>query len=363
MNEVPTVKRATFDTDKKRALDAISQAQFIAFAPYIFQASDILRDSNILREIEDSRDNGQSIEDLSAKVNMSRYAVRVLLEAGLGIGLVYTKNEKFYLAKTGHFFLNDQMTRINTDFMRDVCYDGAKDLKASLMEGKPRGLKHLGNWDTIYQGLSILPEPANTSWFNFDHYYSDNAFPQALPLVFSHNPKKVMDIGANTGKFTLACLEYDKNVHVGLVDLGVQLNVAKKNIEDAGFNNRVSYHERNVLDASAKLPEGYDVIWMSQFLDCFAEDEIVAILRKCYDALNDDGRIFTNETFWDRQRFEASAFSLQMTSLYFTTMANGNSQMYSLELFSKLIDRAGFSIVNQTDDVGLGHTVLELVKK
>ncbi len=363
MTETTEIKRAAFDTDKKRALEAISQAQFIAFAPYIFQASVILRDSNILKEIESARNEGLTVDDIVSKVNMSTYAVRVLLEAGLGIGLVYTKEGKFFLAKTGHFFLNDQMTKINTDFMRDVCYDGAQDLKASLLEGKPRGLRHLGDWETIYQGLSILPEPANTSWFNFDHYYSDNAFPQALPLVFAHNPKKIMDIGANTGKFTLACLEYDKQVHVGLVDLGVQLNVAKKNIEEAGYTDRVSYHERNVLDANAKLPEGYDVIWMSQFLDCFAEDEIVSILRKCYDALNDGGRVFTNETFWDRQRFEASAFSLQMTSLYFTTMANGNSQMYSLELFSKLIEKAGFTIVNQTDDVGLGHTILELVKK
>ncbi|MGN6478025.1 MAG: methyltransferase, partial [Flavipsychrobacter sp.] len=216
---------------------------------------------------------------------------------------------------------------------------------------------------TIYQGLSILPEPAKTSWFNFDHYYSDNAFPAALPLVFAGNPRRVMDIGANTGKFTLACLEYNSEVEVGLVDLKVQLNVAAKNIEEAGYSNRVQYHERNVLDKNAELPEGYDVIWMSQFLDCFADEEIVSILEKCHRALPAHGSIFINETFWDKQRFEASAFSLQMTSLYFTTMANGNSQMYDSEVFVKLIDKAGFDVVKQTDNVGLSHTILELKKK
>jgi tRNA(1-methyladenosine) methyltransferase and related methyltransferases len=363
MIDTPAHKKALFETDKKRAVDAISQAQFIAFAPYVFQASVILRDSGILKEIENSRSEGMTIEELKGKVNMSTYAVRVLLEAGLGIGLVYCQDDKYMLAKTGHFFLNDPMTKINTDFMRDVCYDGAQDLKAALTDGKPRGLRHLGPWETIYQGLSILPEPANTSWFNFDHYYSDNAFPQAMPLVFAGNPKKVMDIGANTGKFTLACLEHNSEVEVGLVDLQVQLNVAKKNIEAAGFGDRVQYHERNVLDTSSELPEGYDVIWMSQFLDCFAEDEVVMILEKCGRALNPGGRIFVNETFWDRQRFEASAFSLQMTSLYFTTMANGNSQMYSLKLFTKLIEKAGFEILHETDNVGLSHTILELKKK
>ena len=89
---------------------------------------------------------------------MGHYAVRVLLEAGLGIGLVYRREGKYFLSKTGHFFINHQMTVVNTDFMRDVCYAGAQDLEQSLAQGKPLGLKHLGNWDTIYQGLSILPE-------------------------------------------------------------------------------------------------------------------------------------------------------------------------------------------------------------
>jgi ubiquinone/menaquinone biosynthesis C-methylase UbiE len=363
MVDTTTFKPVSFDADRKPAIDAISMAQFIAFAPYVFQASVILRDSNILKEVEASRNEGLTLDDVMAKVNMSEYAVRVLLEAGLGIGLVFRKEGRYFLAKTGHFFLNHPMTRINTDFMRDVCYDGAQDLLQSLKDGKPRGLRHLGNWETIYQGLSILPEPAKTSWFNFDHYYSDKAFPEALPLIFEQKPKKIMDIGANTGKFTLACLEHNSEVEVGLVDLKVQLDVAKQNITEAGFSNRVQYHERDILAPDTELPQGYDLIWMSQFLDCFADNEIIFILEKCHRALPENGSIFINETFWDRQRFEASAFSLQMTSLYFTTMANGNSQMYDSEVYLKLIDKTGFEVVRQSDNIGLSHTILELRKK
>lgn len=363
MIETQEKRQALFSDDKMSALQAISQAQFIAFAPYIFQASVLLRDKGILKLVDEARMDGISIETIEAKTGLTHYAIRVLLEAGLGIGLVYRKEEKFSLTKTGHFFINNPMSVVNTDFMRDVCYDGAKDLEASIIEGKPKGLKHLGNWETIYQGLSLLEEPAKTSWFNFDHYYSDNAFPEALPLVFASQPKKVMDIGANTGKFSLACLNYDASVEIGLVDLQVQLNVAKKNIDDAGFSDRVNYYAVNMLDETTALPKGYDIIWMSQFLDCFSDDEILSILRKCHDALETNGRVFINETFWDVQRFPASAFSLQMTSLYFTTMANGNSQMYDSKVFLKQIDKAGFNIIKQTDDIGLSHTLLELQKK
>ena len=351
-----------FSTDKKSALDAISHAQFIAFAPYIFQASVLLRDKGILKHLESKRSAGDTLDATATATGLRLYEVRVLLEAGLGIGLVHRKEDVYFLSKTGHFFLNDAMTRVNTDFMRDVCYDGAQDLEASLKDGKPRGLRHLGDWDTIYQGLSILPEPANHSWFAFDHYYSDNAFPEALPLVFDHAPKKILDIGSNTGKWALACLDHNESVELGLVDLQVQLNVATKNLNDAGYNARYKAFACDMLDPESKLPEGYDIIWMSQFLDCFADSEIVAILQKCHAALPDNGRVFINETFWDCQRFEASAMSLQMTSLYFTTMANGNSQMYDSLVFKKFIDQAGFVVLQQHNNIGLGHTILELKK-
>lgn len=356
-------KAGMFEKEKKSALDAISQAQFIAFAPYIFNASVILRDSGILRTVESSRLEGITLEDVVAKVDMTHYGVRILLEAALGIGLVLRKEDKYFLSKTGHFFLNDAMTRVNTDFMRDVCYEGAKELDKSIENGKPEGLKYLGDWSTIYQGLSVLPEPAKTSWFNFDHYYSDHSFPEAMPMIFEHQPKKIMDIGANTGKFTLTCLNYNSDVELGLVDLGIQLKVAQKNIADAGFEGRAQLHERNVLDKDSELPQGYDIIWMSQFLDCFADEEVIFILEKCHRALNEGGRVFINELFWDRQKFEASAFSLQMTSLYFTTMANGNSQMYDSKVFLQLVDKAGFDIVSEKDNIGQVHTILELKKK
>jgi 2-polyprenyl-3-methyl-5-hydroxy-6-metoxy-1,4-benzoquinol methylase len=355
--------RHLFEEDKKPAVQAIRDAQFIAFAPYVFQASLILRDKGILKFVEDAHTNGASIREVADAIAVPYYGIRVLMEAALGIGLMFRKEDRYYLSKTGHVFLNHPVARINTDFMRDVCYDGAKDLEASIMDGKPRGLKHLGDWDTIYQGLSILPEPANASWFAFDHYYSDHAFPEILPIVFETLPKKILDIGANTGKWVKACLDYNKEVHVGLVDLQVQLNVAKQNIDALGYADRVTYHPHNILDNNLELPKGYDVMFMSQFLDCFADKEIVAILKKCHAALADNGRVFINETFWDCQRFEASAFSLQMASLYFTTMANGNSQMYDSKVYLKLMEETDFEVVAQYDNIGLSHTILELRKK
>lgn len=356
-----TQKTELFSKDSFRAIEAMNHAHFIAFAPYVWEASKLLADKNILKLLEES--DGLTIEEIAQKTNISHYGVRILLEAGLGIGLVYRKDDVYFLSKAGYFFITDKSIIANYKFMRDVCFEGARYLEESIETGKPEGLKTLGNWDTIYEGLSTLHEPAKSSWFEFDHYYSDITFDKILPIVFKTEPKSILDIGGNTGKWALKCFNYSPTVEVGLVDLGVQLKVAEKNITQAGFRDRAQFHEINMLDDTNKLPEGYDVIWMSQFLDCFSDDQILSILKMCHSAADEDTVIFINETFWDLQRFEASAFALQMTSLYFTTLANGNSQMYDSKVFFKLIDEAGFDIVEQENMIGMGHTLLTLKKK
>jgi hypothetical protein len=83
----------------------------------------------------------------------------------------------------------------------------------------------------------------------------------------------------------------------------------------------------------------------------------LSILNRCKQALNQGGSIYILEAFWDRQRFEGSAFTLQQTSLYFTAMANGNSQMYDSRVFVKCVAEAGLQVVEEIDSIGVSHTL------
>lgn len=363
MVDESTKQQALFESDRKRAIEAMSMAQFIAFAPYVFQASIILRDRNILSLIESNRTEGIGFEAIATQVNMSDYALRILLEAALGIGLVYCKDERYFLAKTGHFFLNDPLTKINTDFMRDLCQFGATDIEASLMDGQPYGLRHFGPWDNLYQGLPAMNEAARTSWFNFNHFHSDNTYPAALQLIFARNPKKILDIGSSAGHFAITALQHDDHVEIGLLDYPSQLDVARKNVAEAGYTNRVKYFDTDMSDPASEIPKGYDVMWMSQFLDSFSEEKAIEVLIKCREALSENGRIFINGNYWDRQRFEVSAFSLQMTSLYFATMVNGKSHIYSYKMLEKFVTNAGLRIINTYDNISKSHSILEVAKQ
>lgn len=352
-----------FKKDKKTALEAKDLAQFIAFGPVVFQVARVLRDKGILTVIEESGSEGVTLEAIRNRVELSHYGVRVLLESALGIGLVVENEGKYTLTRTGYFILHDPLTKVNMDFVHDVCYKGLFALDESIETGKPEGLKTFGSWPTIYEGLSQLPAHVQKSWFAFDHFFSDNAFPAVISHVYKDGIKNVLDIGGNTGKWAIASVNHAPDIHITIMDLPGQLNMAKSKMAELGLTDRVSFYPCNILDESQPFPKGFDAIWMSQFLDCFSEAEIVSILKRCAAAINDDGYILILEAFWDTQRFETAAFCLQQTSIYFTALANGNSQMYDSRVFKKCISDAGFEIVEQTDGIGLSHSLLKCRKK
>ncbi len=352
-----------YSKERKTAFEAREAAQWIAFGPIIFQSARILRNSGILKVIDKGPAEGLTLPEIADLVKMPLYGVRVLLESGLGMGLVLLNDKKFTLGKTGYFILNDSLTKVNMDFVQDVNYKAFFHLEESIYSGKPEGLKEFGEWNTFYEALAHLPEHVQKSWFNFDHFFSDDAFSFVLPHVYNEKVKNILDIGGNTGKWAIESVNNSPDIHVTIMDLPGQLNVAKRKIEELGLQERVSFIAANILDESIKVPKGFDAIWMSQFLDCFSEAEIVSILKRCYEALDENGQVFIMEPFWDRQRYAMAAFCLQQTSLYFTTMANGNSQMYSAETFLTCVEQAGFVVSEQIDNIGVSQTLLKCNKR
>lgn len=330
-------RRRTRKTEPRmvRALDA---AQRIAFAPLAFQAVRAMMKCGLLHYLSErpSATRAELVEQYG------RYRADVLVESGVTAGVLTETQGHVALSDVGYCLLNDEMTLANFNFVADVCYLGAERLYEALETGTPSGLPVFGEWSTIYEGLSQLPEPARTSWFAFDHLYSDAFFPQAIRLMQQHaSLDRVFDVGGNTGKFAGTLLRSVPEASVTIVDLPGQLEMACRNMAWAG--ERCQYAAANVL-GDAAWPSGASVVWMSQFLDCFSHGQIVHILRKAAAVLQPGGSIFIAEPFIDCQTFDAAAYSLAQGSLYFTCMANGNSKFYTAAEMEECVQEAGLQV-------------------
>lgn len=345
-------------SDSNLPLDHYRNAHQIAFAPLTFQAARVALERGVLAAVEKSRKVGITAAEVAAQTGFSLYAARVLLEGCLSLDLVqyqegepneHGANGRYRLTLSGKLLLHDPLVRTNMRFVNDVCYRGAIDLERSLDEGKPVGLRALGEWPTIYQGLSQLSEPAKTSWFDFDHLYSDTVFPALLERVLGSKPKRLLDVGGNTGKWALLCTKADPDVEITILDHAGQTAVAADNASAAGLGARIQTCSLDLLDHTRDFPTGFDVVWMSQFLDCFPESDITALLRRGRAALNPDGILYVLESYWDRQASDIGRNAVTALSLYFTCIANGTSRMYHSDDLRHCVREAGLRIESESE--------------
>ncbi|CAE6920296.1 O-methyltransferase [Vibrio sp. B1ASS3] len=346
--------------DPFNAFEAKTEAQKLSFAPIVFQTARTLRDLGVLAALDSAGSKGMNAIEIAEKTGVSEYGVKVLLDMAISAHIVLWEKPNYSLANLGFYLLYDGMTQANMDFTADVCYAAMMHLTDAIKEGKPSGLKELGDWETIYQGLSTLPEQAKQSWFKFDHFYSDRSFPLLLKEVFANKPSHIVDIGGNTGKWAMQCCNHDQDVNITIVDLPQQLEVAMANAKENQLSERITPFPANMLDKAQVLPEHADIWWMSQFLDCFSPIEILNILKKVKAQLREGDTVYILELFWDAQKYAGASYSLNATSLYFTCLANGNSRFYRSDDFLEIVEAAGLVVTERTDNIGLGHTLLKL---
>ncbi|GHV83116.1 O-methyltransferase [Spirochaetia bacterium] len=339
--------------DKYKAVAAKFEAQKIAFSPLSFQAVQAMLELGVLKNISDSGEKGLTKEEIAEKCGISSYGAGLLADTGLVLKVLRLNPQdlsRFVLGKIGFFLLEDELTRVNFNFVRDVCYKGAFFLAASIKEGKPRGLSVFGDkWNTVYEALSELPQEVKKSWFEFDHFYSDLVFKHALPIVFEKKlnagvVRHIFDLGGNTAKWAICCCKYNANAKVTVLDLPGQTELARKNAKAAGFEARIDTIDLDILSPDSEFPPCPDIVWMSQFLDCFSIRDITKIAAKIAKAASEKTRVYVLEPLIDMQRFEAAEFSLTASSLYFTCIANGKSRMYRYGELKSAVEAAGFEL-------------------
>lgn len=155
-----------------------------------------------------------------------------------------------------------------------------------------------GNWPTVYEGLSSLPEKVQESWFGFDHFYSDNSFKQALEVVFASPVRTLLDVDGNTGRWATQCVACSPEVEVTIMDLPQQLEMMREQTKGLEGADRIHGLAANLLDEETRFPEPSMPSWMSQFLDCFSEEEAVSILTRAAASMSPASKLYIMETFW-----------------------------------------------------------------
>lgn len=332
-------------------------ANVLSLSPFLFQALATMRDTGLLAAVLASRRRGLDLEEAAEVSGLSPYGVQILVDMGRSVGLFRPSDDGRLLGTPfAHFLINHRGIDVQFGLSQKFAWGGLSDMTEALRTRSPEGLKSFGDWTTLYPHLSELPDDAREAWFDWDHHYSDSAFAGALEIVLAGEPRVLLDIGGNTGRFARQYLARHPQGSVVLQDLPQQLEVADRELAP-GHAGRYLLHACDVLDPGQPFFSGADCAWMSQFVCCFSEEQLVPLLRRTAAALPPGAPIYVLDTFWDRQTEPSAEFSLHAASLYFAVFASGDGKMYAASDLLRWGEEAGLQVTGD-HAIGAYHTLL-----
>ena len=103
----------------------------------------------------------------------------------------------------------------------------------------------------------------------------------------------MLDIAAGHGMYGITVAKNLPNVHVTALDWPAVLEVAKENATSAGIADRYSTRPGSAFDAD--LGEGYDYVFITNFLHHFDTPTNEMLLRRFCAALKPGGKTLTVE--------------------------------------------------------------------
>ncbi len=354
-----------YTKDSMTAREAQELALLYSWAPAVFEVSRLLVAWGILAAIDKS-EKGLTVEQVCTQTGHKRLAVSSLMEAGLTARIltIDPQEERYGLTKVGWFLLKDEMTQVNLRFNHHINYRSLFLLEQALEAEQPKGLSTISEAKNIYQALPHLDEKTRQAWLDYDHFYSNNSFDQALSFVLARHPRTLLDVGGNTGEMALQLVARDPQIQVTVCDLPELIEMMHAAVKNQTGADRISGFGADLLDEQTTFTQTYDAIWMSQFIMCFPEDKIDTILKQVTKAMRKDSRLYLMEVMWNRQQYPAAAFCQTMNSLYFIATASGNNKMLTSDVLTAHLEKAHLEVVSIHDQMGPGgHSLMELKLK
>ncbi|WP_216893561.1 methyltransferase [Nocardia alni] len=109
--------------------------------------------------------------------------------------------------------------------------------------------------------------------------------------------RRILDLGAGNGAFTIAALSAVPEATATAIDLPYQVEALQAHVDAAGLSDRVEVVAGDVLEGD--LPSGYDTVFLNNVLHAWDPSRYAKALASCAAALRPGGTIHIREHMLD----------------------------------------------------------------
>lgn len=285
---------------------------------------------------------------------------------------------KIFSALDNHLLTSDEVAqRIKSDsratdrLMNALCAMGLlkkvhgkfynSDLSSKyLVEGKPDFMGNLyhinnlwNNWskltDSVIRGSSIITSKNKSekddwveAFIGAMHYRGVHQGKILAMMIDLTNVKTMLDVGGGSAAFAIEIVKRNPAIGATVFDLPYVIPLTKKYVNESGLTEKFSFIEGDYL--TIDLKGTYDLILLSAIVHINNYEQNKMLVKKCADALNENGMIVINDFIMDDDRtkpFHGALFALNML------VGTENGDTYTEKEIREWFESAGLSKIER----------------
>lgn len=260
---------------------------------------------------------GMTFEDLANLLGIEKRPAELLLTACAALGLLQKQGDRYgntplaeeFLVRHKPYYFGGLVA------MHDkLLYPGWDRLMDAIRANRPT------IWDpdkqkSVFEGQ----DPAWIALF-WEAMHSLSVFTaRVLAQAVDFRPfGRLLDVGGGSGAFDIELCRRYPHLRATVYDLPHATQIAAAKVAAAGLDDRITAVAGDFL-ADTALPDGHDVILLSQIMHDWSEARDRELLRKCYQALPSGGAVIISELLVNDEKTgpaPAALMSLNMLVFY-----------------------------------------------
>jgi SAM-dependent methyltransferase len=300
-----------------------------------FQKSRILLSGFELDIFTNIDESGTAGNNLASALNLDQHACERLLNALVSLGFLTKQNNLFFNTPESYAFLSKK----------------SPDYLGGLMH-----TNHLWNtWSNLTRvvrtGLSANPSEINArgeEWlFSFISAMHDRAMkqaPQQIARIDLTDVRSVLDVGGGSGAFSMEFISKKPGIEAAVFDLPNVVPITKRFIDKEGFTGKIKTYAGDYTKDD--LPVGFDLIFLSAIIHSNSLETNGELVKKCFHALNKNGRIIIQDWIMNNDRTKPVAGAVFAINMLVGTEGG---DCFTEEEVTEILAIAGFKNISRME--------------
>ena len=283
-------------------------------------------------------------ETIATALNLNKNATERLLNALVALKLMEKNTEHYSNSKDSLMFLSKNSPAYLNGFMHsNHLWKTWSHLTDVVKTGKA------AHHDEINERGKEWLE----AFINAMHDRGKKQAPDQLKKIDLQHVSSVLDVGGGSGCFSMEFIKRKPGLKAAIFDLPNVIPLSKKIIEKEGFSGKIDHYIGDYK--SDELPKGFDLVFLSAIIHSNSAEANGALVKKCYDSLNNNGKIVIQDWIMNNAKTEplqGAIFSINML------VGVEGGDCYSENEVGTWMRKAGFTDISRVIlEAGIGQMI------